>query len=94
MLVRSESRTASVFAQDGAGATKDFWFMIGIIKTLVFEVHKLIFSLMQVWAKITLINPDAVTSPLGTAALSRSEMVKFQFTVEVEGMESKGSERA
>lgn len=62
---------------------------------------------MQVCAEITLISPDVVTSLLGTAsapqspsilaqtiiALSRSEMVTFQCTVQVEGPESKGSER-
>lgn len=50
----------------------DLWFTISIIRPVAFEVHQLTLSLMQVWAKITLINPDAVTSLLGTATAPQS----------------------
>lgn len=48
------------------GTGKDLWFMIGIIKSPVFEVNQLTFTLVQ-----TIINPAAITSQQGTAIAPR-----------------------
>lgn len=58
--------------QDASSAGEDLRFMMGVTKAPAFDVHLLAFSPLQVWAEITLINPDAVTSPLGTAAAPQS----------------------